>query len=120
MEQKLEYIEQGRIGYVVYKDRQGDIRLSYEFGSGNCVAFINVPTVAEWTNKTNRPIGQRQGILQFVAEQTIKDKTSNSYYELFDNHIVILENGENDNKNRELNVKQKYKPSEKGHKNRVK
>jgi len=89
MEQKLEYIEQGRIGYVVYKDRQGDIRFSYEFGGGNCVAFINVPTVAEWTNKTNRPIVLRQEILQFVAEQTIKDKTKNCYYELYDNHIAI-------------------------------
>ena len=92
MEQKLEYINQGRIGYVVYKDRQGDIRLPFEFGGGNCVAIISVPTVAEWTSKTNRPVANRQAILQFVAEQSIKDQAPNSYYELNDNCIEIFEN----------------------------
>ena len=80
---------------MVYKDRQGEIRLSYEFGGGNCLAFINVPTVAEWTKKTNRPISQRQEILQFVAEQTIKDKAKNCYYELYDNSITIFKGSDN-------------------------
>ena len=93
MGQKLEYINQGRIGYVVYKDEQGDIRLPFEFaGGGNCIVIIFVPTVSEWIDKTNRPVVNRQAILQFVAEQSIKDKAPNCYYELYDSCIEIIRN----------------------------
>lgn len=90
MEQKLEYINQGRGGYVVYKDGQGDIKLFFEYGGGNCVAIIYVPTINEWTKKTNRPVTERQAILTFVAGQSIKDQAPNSYYELSDTCIEIF------------------------------
>lgn len=89
MEQKLEYINQGRGGYVVYKDGQSDIKLFFEYGGGNCVAIIYVPTIDEWTSKTNRPIADRKAILTFVAEQSIKDQAPNSIYELSDTCIEI-------------------------------
>ena len=90
MEKKLEYINKGRGGYVVYKDGQGDIKLFFEYGGGNCVAIIYVPTIDEWTIKTNRPLVDRNAILTFVAEQTIKDKAAKSYYELSDTCIEIF------------------------------
>lgn len=90
MEQKLEYINQGRGGYVVYKDGQADIKLFFEYGGGNCVAIIYVPTIDEWASKTNRPTADRQPILTFVAEQSIKDQAPNSYYELSDTCIEIF------------------------------
>lgn len=90
MEQKLEYINQGRGGYVVYKDSHSEIILFFEYGGGNCVAIIYVPTTENWTNKTNRPIADRQTILTFVAEQAIKDQAPNSYYELSDTCIEIF------------------------------
>ena len=90
MEQKLEYINQGRGGYVVYKDGQDDIRLFFEYGGGKCVAIIYVPTIEEWTTKTNRPLDERNSILTFVAEQAIKDQAPNSYYELSDSCIEIF------------------------------
>ena len=90
MEQKLEYINQGRGGYVVYKDGQSLIKLFFEYGGGNCVAIIYVPTIDEWTTKTNLPIADRQTILTFVAEQAIKDQAPKSYYELPDTCIEIL------------------------------
>jgi hypothetical protein len=90
MEQKLEYINQGRGGYVVYKDGQDDIRLFFEYGGDDCVAIIYVPTIEEWTFKTNRPIVDRNSILTFVAEQAIKDQAPKSYYELSDTCIQIF------------------------------
>ena len=53
MEQKLVYINEGRGGYVVYKDGRADIKLFFENGGVNCVAIIYVPTSNEWTNKSN-------------------------------------------------------------------
>jgi hypothetical protein len=90
MEQKLEYINQGRGGYVVYKDGQNDIKLFFEYGGGTCVAIIYVPTINEWTSKTNRPLKERQAILTFVAEQAIQDQSPDSYYELSDTSIEIF------------------------------
>lgn len=90
MEQKLEYINEGRGGYVVYKDGRADIKLFFEYGGGNCIAIIYVPTSSEWTNKTNRPITKRNSILTFVAEQAIKDQAPKSYYELSDTCIEIF------------------------------
>lgn len=90
MEQKLAYINQGRGGHVVYKDGQTDVQLSFEYGGGNCLAIIFVPTVDEWTSKTKRPISARQSILLFVAEQAMQDQAPNGYYELSDNCIEIF------------------------------
>jgi hypothetical protein len=90
MEQKLEYLNEGRGGYVVYKDGQGDIKLFFEYGGGNCVAIIYVPTIAEWSNKTNRPLVDRNSILTFIAEQAIKDQAPQSYYEISDTCIEIF------------------------------
>ena len=90
MEQKLEYINQGRSGYVIYKDGLNDIKLFFEYGGGNCVAIIYVPTTKEWTSKTNRPLKQRLSILTFVANQVIQHKSPNCYYELSDSYIEIL------------------------------
>jgi len=90
MEQKLEYINEGRGCYVVYKDGQTDIKLFFEYGGGNCVAIIYVPTIDEWKSKTNRPIADRNSILTFVAEQAIKDQAPQSYYELSDTCIEIF------------------------------
>ena len=90
MERKLEYINQGRGGYVVYKDSISTIQLSFEFGGGNCVVIIFVPTPGEWTKQTNRPISDRQSILTFVAEQSIKDQAQNCKYTLSDQYIELL------------------------------
>ncbi len=92
MEQKLEYINKGRSGYVVYTDGQGSIKLSFELGGGNCIAIIYVPTISEWTNKTNRAETNRLEILIFIAEQIIKDQAPGGFYELSDTCIEIFYN----------------------------
>lgn len=90
MKPKLEYINQGRSGYVVYQDGQGEIKLYFEFGGENCVAIISVPTTEEWTIKTKRPTTVRQTILTFVAEQAIKDQSPNSYYNITETGVEIF------------------------------
>ena len=90
MEQKLEYINEGRGGYIIYKDEQGVIKLFYEYGGGNCVTIIYVPSINEWTTKTKRSLTQRQAVLTFIAEQSIKDQAPNCYYVLSDTCIEIF------------------------------
>jgi hypothetical protein len=90
MDQKLEYIDEGRGGYVVYKDGREDIKLFFEYGGGNYFVIIYVPTSNEWSTKTKRLITERNSILTFVAEQAIKDQAPKSYYELSGTCIEIF------------------------------
>ena len=90
MFQTLEYHNQGRGGTVIYKDEQGDIRFSFEFGGGDCVAIIFVPTPEQWSRATNRPSSERESILTFVAERAVRDQTSGGDYSISDSWIEIF------------------------------
>jgi len=90
MKPKLEYTSNGRHGYVVYKDHTGELSFYYEFGGGNCVAIMNVPSEAEWSKQTNRPLADRDEILTFVAAQATKDQVQNGYYEIKESWIEIM------------------------------
>lgn len=87
---RLEYINNGRSGRVIYKDGLGELEFYYEFGGGNCVAIIFIPSVNEWTAQTKRNINERHEILTFIAEQIIKDKSPDSYSEISGSYIEIL------------------------------
>lgn len=87
---KLSYINEGRSGYVVYKDNTGELKFYYEFGGGDCVAFINIPSVADWSSRTGRSPEERNSIVTFVAEQATRDQVRNGRYELTDQNIQIF------------------------------
>ena len=90
MKQKLEYINQGRGGYVVYKDEQSELKMEFEYGGGDCVAIIYVPTIAIWESKTNISTSDRNQVLSFIAEQSIKDQAPDSTYVISDDCIEIF------------------------------
>ena len=90
VQQRLEYKNEVGSGYVVYKDQQGEIKFFFEFGGGNCIAIIYVPTENEWAIKTKRSVIDRQQILSYVANQVIKDQAPNCYYKLSDHWIEIF------------------------------
>ena len=90
MSKKLKYINDGRGGYIVYQDEKSTIKFSFEFGGGNCVVIIFVPTPDEWIKQTNRSLSERNEILTFIAEQSIQDQSPNSTYNLTDKWIEIL------------------------------
>ena len=48
----------------------------WEFGGGNAVAIINIPTVKNWENLTGLPLDRRDSILQFIGEHVMEDQTS--------------------------------------------
>ena len=51
---KLEYSNQGREGYVIYKDDISTLKFYFEFGGGDCVAMISIPTEEKWEGQTKR------------------------------------------------------------------
>ena len=90
MFQVLQYFNEGRGGYVVYKDKQSELKFYFEFGGSNCVAIIFVPAIDKWAGETSRSIEDRQQILTFVAVQAIKDQAPGGFYKLSGNCIEIF------------------------------
>ena len=90
MQQKLEYINEGRGGYVVYKDNENELKLFFEYGGGNCVAIIYIPTIEKWTEETKINLEEREGIMRFIAEQSIKDQAPSCNYELHADYIRLV------------------------------
>ncbi len=70
------YSEQGRDGYVSFDNGQNSFDMYWEFGGGDVLAIITVPTPSEWQQQTGMPLSQRAETLEFIARQVIKDKTS--------------------------------------------
>ncbi|MEO6521385.1 MAG: hypothetical protein ABIN91_06905 [Mucilaginibacter sp.] len=90
MQQKLEYINKGRGGYVIYKDDINELKLFFEYGGGNCVAIIYLPTIKKWLQETKISIEKLEKIVRFIAEQSIKDQAPNCNYELHNDCIILL------------------------------
>jgi len=90
MNPKLAYINQGRGGHVVYTDTISSIRFDFEFGGGDCVAIIFVPSISSWEAGTRRPLSERDEILLFVARQSLHDQVSNGYYKIMDSCIELF------------------------------
>lgn len=89
-QKKLLYFNQGRGGTVLYKDDTSEIKFDFEFGGGNCVAIIFVPSPGQWASATKRSIDERDEILQFVASQATHDQVSGGYFKISDNWIEIF------------------------------
>ena len=48
MKQQLKYTSEGRSGHVIYKDEVSELSFYFEFGGGDCVAFIDIPDMKNW------------------------------------------------------------------------
>ena len=61
-------------------------------GGGNCLFYINIPTIENWENATGISIAERDEILQFIAEETLKKQTvsSGAYFVIGEREIVFM------------------------------
>ena len=78
----LRYSSNGRSGYVHYESEETSFEMYYEFGGGNCVASINVPSAEDWEKATGLPLARREEVLDFIGRQVVKDQVSsgNGYF----------------------------------------
>jgi hypothetical protein len=89
LKRKLNYISKGRGGQVIYSDSISEIQLEYEFGGGNCIAYIFIPSIQNWEKETKRPLSEREEILLFIAGQSTHDQVSGGYFKITDNFIEL-------------------------------
>lgn len=74
---KISYSSDGRSGYVHYRSKAGNFDMYYEFGGGNVVVGINVPSSNDWVAQTGIPLEQREEVLNQIGQQVVKDQTTN-------------------------------------------
>lgn len=77
---RIEVSQDGRSGHVTYVE--GALRASFhfEFGGGDCIAWLSVPTVNDWTRETGLPADRRDEVLRFVAERVHRDHAGSARY----------------------------------------
>lgn len=89
---RIGYVNNGRSGQVVFRKGAKSFEMYYEFGGGDTVAIIDIPTVAEWESKTPFSLDMRQPILEFIGATVVKDQVSMSkgWYQIDDDCIRIM------------------------------
>jgi hypothetical protein len=50
--------------------------MHYEFGGGDVVASIDIPSVEKWKRETGLPLDRRDEVLNFIGQQVVKDQTT--------------------------------------------
>ena len=86
----LEYVSQGRGGDVIYLEGKKSIKFYMEMGGGNCVFYLDIPSISEWEKTTGFPLSEREDIIHFVAEQTQRDQASSCTYKISDTEITYF------------------------------
>ena len=86
---KVSFSSSGRSGHVVYDGPEGQLRMYYEFGGGDVIAIIDVPTEAKWATATAIPLEKRMDVLHFVGKTAVQQQTRNGSYEIQDACILI-------------------------------
>lgn len=85
------YSQQGRGGKVIYESPGIYFQLDWEFGGGDAVAIIYIPTEQDWKAQTATPLSERQKILDFIGQQVVKDQTmGKGSYVIYSNSMSII------------------------------
>jgi hypothetical protein len=85
----VSYSSEGRSGKVYFNWDGAVISLYYEFGGGNTLATIDIPTAANWEKETGFPLDKRDMILEFIAKRIIRDQAHDHAYKIHDSYIRI-------------------------------
>lgn len=87
---RLHYSSMGRGGYVRFENNLTSFELWWEFGGGNALALIDIPSEKDWEATTKIPLAQREETLRFIAEQVIQDQASGRGTYAWDDHTLTI------------------------------
>lgn len=83
------YDSQGRSGDVIFYRNDMTLHFPFEFGGGETLASVEIPTVENWEKETGLPQSDRNTILEFVAKRVIRDQASKCTYVIHPDRIQI-------------------------------
>lgn len=90
-EPELLYYTEGRSGYLQFRNNETSFSMYWEYGGGNCVVSINVPSIQEWESVTGLPLHRREETLHLIGCRVVKEQTNNGsgHYKIEGNYINI-------------------------------
>lgn len=91
MQPTVSFSTEGRSGQVMYEGPEGAFSMYWEFGTGQVIAIIDVPSAAHWEVHTQISLAKRMDILHEIGRQTVQAQTSGGRgsYEIQDSSILI-------------------------------
>ena len=78
-EARVSYKQSGRGGTVIFQAGDVTVHFDWEFGDGNAIALIFVPSADNWENATGLPRDSRAAVLDFVGRRVIADQGGTRY-----------------------------------------
>lgn len=90
---KMTFENNGRSGYAIYWDGNKSIRFYTEIGGGDCIFYMAIPSAEEWESHTGFNSDERDDILKYVAEESLKKqaKLTGSYFRIEEKHIAFYQ-----------------------------
>jgi hypothetical protein len=86
---KISYTSQGRGGDVLVEWGGNTLKLWWEFGGGDTVAFIDIPRAADWEARTGISLAEREQVLNIIGKSAVRDQSPSGHYAITDAHITI-------------------------------
>ena len=83
------YDSQGRSGNVIFYRNDLTLHFPFEFGGGETLASVEMPTIENWEKETGLPQSDRNIILEFVAKRIIRNQASQCTYVIHPDRIQI-------------------------------
>jgi hypothetical protein len=88
---RIEFLERGFKGSFLYIGEEGTAKFNFDMDRADCIAHIEIPSNAEWVQKTNIDLNFRQGILVYVAKEFyLKELDTTCVTEILDDRIIFL------------------------------
>lgn len=72
----LEYKNEGRGGSVLFRNDKTRFAMWWEFGGGDAVAIVSIPSEENWEVHTLLPLSERNATLTYIGEKVVKDQLS--------------------------------------------
>jgi hypothetical protein len=73
---RVSYTSEGRSGRVIFSRGLQSFAMYFEFGGGDVLASISIPSVKAWEKETGYSLHQRDAILNFIGQCVVKDQTT--------------------------------------------
>jgi hypothetical protein len=83
------YDSHGRSGDVIFYRNDLTLHFPFEYGGGETLASVEIPTMENWEKETGLSQGDRNTILEFVAKRVIRDQASQCTYVIHPDRIQI-------------------------------
>jgi len=87
---RIRYTSEGRSGNLYFESDETTFNVWWEFGGGDALAIINIPTEQTWEAQTKLPLDKRDAVLDYIAAQVIHDQASGrGTFEISNNFLTI-------------------------------